>query len=107
MFISVYGDWEYYVLKANFGQKNPKNCMFKTELTSRTRRKDGERRLLQQARNFQEAHNHNQRSSLNARIMGDANWLMFDYKRGYAWDIEASGIMDINRLPKFAFYFYQ
>ncbi|MGQ7868819.1 glycoside hydrolase family 2 TIM barrel-domain containing protein [Sunxiuqinia sp. sy24] len=88
-FIREYGDYEF---GGHFS-------------TTRVSRKDGEDKLLQNAWNFQWSHNKYRQQY--PWTIGDANWDMFDYNRGCCDNICHSGISELNRLPKFAYYFYR
>jgi beta-galactosidase len=100
--VSEYGDWEYYALNAGFNQQAWANLQPDAR-TSRQLLSAGEARLLQQAMNNQEGHNDN----FNTPAFADAYWAMFDYNRGYAEDLEASGPMTLDRVPKFSYYFFR
>jgi beta-galactosidase len=100
--VSEYGDWEYYAMNAGLEQDAWQN-LTPAESNSRQLRWQGERALLQQATNFQEAHNDNRATIAFA----DGLWVMYDYNRGYAPDLESSGCLDIFRLPKFSYHFFR
>lgn len=100
--VSEYGDWEYYAQNAGFAQDRWGDLK-EEERSSRQALGSGERRLLQQAFNIQEAHNDN----LRTPAFADSYWVMFDYNRGYAQDLELSGIMSLERVAKPSYAFFR
>ena len=100
--VSEYGDWEYYAQNAGFDQNNWANLK-QEERTSRQLIEYGEKRMLQQAANIEQAHDDN----LTTKAVADAYWVMFDYNRGYADDLEASGVSSIFREQKLVYDFFR
>lgn len=85
--ISEYGDWEY------GGNSSTSRCSRAIE-----------------AAQLQQVTNHQQSLSLNrglSFLSGDGLWVFEDYNRGYAADICQAGMIDLMRLPKYSYYFYQ
>ncbi len=102
LIVSEYGDWEYYAMNAGLNQDAWADLK-PADRSSRQALGSGETRLLQQARNVAEAHDDNAATPAFA----DGYWVMFDYARGYAPDLEESGLLGIERLPKFAAEFFR
>ena len=103
LIVSEYGDWEFYASDGGLMQY-VRGWRQEPELSSRQLREHGEKRMVQMVENLNTAHIDNHAS---VKAMGDGYWVMFDYNRGYTDEIEASGVMSLDRLPKYAYYYYR
>jgi Cellulose binding domain/Glycosyl hydrolases family 2, TIM barrel domain/Glycosyl hydrolases family 2/Glycosyl hydrolases family 2, sugar binding domain/Glycoside hydrolase family 2 C-terminal domain 5 len=86
-----YGDWE-------FGGNSS---------TSRSIRSQGEAAMLLSASNKQGELNSYRTPNSSYTLAGWATWSGFDYNRGYSSVIAYCGLVDLFRIPKFVYYFYQ
>ncbi len=100
--VSEYGDWEYYAANEGFDQSTGSG-LHSAWSNSRHRRGEGERGLLQQAKNFTNALN----DTLSSPAVLDGQWCMFDYARGYHPQRAACGVSDSFRVPKFSWHLYR
>ncbi len=100
--VAEYGDWEFYAANEGFDQVTGAGVLPRA-LNSRKFRGDGERGLLQQAANFTTALN----DTLSSPAVLDGSWVFADYARGYDPVRAACGVVDLFRLPKFAWQFYR
>ena len=73
--------------------------------TTRIKRGDGEKALLQNAWNAQWSHNRYR--AYYPWTAGDAVWSMYDYNRGCSDNICRSGVADIFRIDKFSIPFFK
>ena len=88
MLLREYGDW----------------CFGGGKSTSRRTRGDSMKDRLGQCWNFMWCYN---RLRAVPNMVGSADWCFFDYNRGCSSNIETSGSMDVYRLPKIKYFFYQ
>lgn len=73
--------------------------------STRIRRGDGDRALMQNVWNAQWSHN--RYNAYYPQTMGAAVWSMYDYNRGCCDNICYSGTADVFRLPKFSLPFFR
>ncbi|MEO9021472.1 MAG: glycoside hydrolase family 2 TIM barrel-domain containing protein [Ginsengibacter sp.] len=78
-----------------------------SQSTTRVNRSNGEKALLGNAWNLQWEHNLLQGPEYYPWTVGDANWAFFDSFEATSTTTSDWGIVDVFRIPKFSYYFFQ